>query len=167
MNNSDPREYEESSLVANGAGNSYADSAYNQNVGMVEKAQAINQLVYTNAEVIHKTLDVTQQVVEVYAESQRLNAQVEVVKTMGQVELAKIAAKFQTAQNLIEKAFGERGQALNAHYRVLDDAINSGDRDMIIQAMNQISSIVVSSPLADITKFIEVFEDKSQPLLDF
>ena len=158
MNNSDPREYEESSLVANGAGNSYADSAYNQNVGMVEKAQAINQLVYTNAEVIHKTLDVTQQVVEVYAESQRLNAQ---------VELAKIAAKFQTAQNLIEKAFGERGQALNAHYRVLDDAINSGDRDMIIQAMNQISSIVVSSPLADITKFIEVFEDKSQPLLDF
>lgn len=116
---------------------------------------------------IDKTLDVASQVAEVYAESQRLNAQVDIARMASQVELAKIASKFQVTKLTIESVFGERKSALSHHYDTLDYGIKNGDRELIMAAMHQISSIVVSSPLADIQSFIEAFDTEGAPLLDF
>ena len=85
----------------------------------------------------------------------------------GQVEIAKTVAKFKTAQDFMEKTFGERDKALSKHYDLLDDAIKSNDRDMILAALHGISSIVTKSPLDDFEKFVELYNDTSQPLLDF
>ena len=68
---------------------------------------------------------------------------------------------------LLEKTFGERDKALSKHYDLLDNAINSNDREMILVALHGISSIVTKSPLDDFEKFVELYNDTSQPLLDF
>lgn len=91
----------------------------------------------------------------------------EVVKEYGKIELAKTAAKFQTTKTLIEETFGERREALKSYYRVLDKAIDDGNEDMIVKAMQMIGSVVVTSPLSQIQDFVKAFEDKSRPLLDF
>ncbi|MDE6415666.1 MAG: hypothetical protein K2K68_01395 [Duncaniella sp.] len=129
--------------------------------------EGFSNMVAQNAEVFHHALDITTQIAEVYGESQRLSARVDMVREYSKVELAKTAAKFQLTKDLIEKTFSERKGALSSLYNVLDDAIEKGDRELIINAMHQISSVVVSSPLSDIQNFIKAFEDKDQPLLDF
>lgn len=131
------------------------------------RTENILTLVKANEQVIMQGIDLASQVTEVYAESQRLNAQVKMTEQWSQVEMAKTAAKFYATKELIERTFGERHQALSSHYKALDHAIECGDRELIVAAMHQISTIVTSSPLADFQTFVERFNDKSQPLLDF
>ncbi len=139
----------------------------NRHADTLEQTQNILTLVKANEQVVMQGLDLASQVTDVYAESQRLNAQVKMTEQWSQVEMAKTAAKFYATKELIERTFGERHEALSAHYRALDHALACGDRDLIVAAMHQISTIVTSSPLADFQTFVARFNDKSQPLLDF
>lgn len=134
---------------------------------IMTKAESISNLVSQNVEVVNRVLDVTTQITDVYRESQQLAAKVEVVKEYGKIELAKTAAKFQTTKSLIEETFGERREALSAYYKVLDSAIENGNEDLILKAMQMIGSVVVTSPLSQIQEFVKAFENKGVPLLDF
>lgn len=64
-------------------------------------------------------------------------------------------------------SFGERHEALQHYYDIMDKAIAEDNQDLIIAAMNSISSIVTSSPLSDLEKFLRRFNDPSDSLLDF
>lgn len=134
---------------------------------LATKVESISNLVSQNVEVVNRVLDVATQITDVYRESQQLAAKVEVVKEYGKIELAKTAAKFQTTKALIEETFGERREALSAYYKVLDTAIENGNEDMILKAMQMIGSVVVTSPLSQIQEFVKAFETKGAPLLDF
>ena len=52
-------------------------------------------------------------------------------------------------------------------FRSLDKAVASNDRDLILASLQGISSIVTKSPLDDFEKFVELYNDPSQELLDF
>lgn len=131
------------------------------------ETNTILDIMKSNADLMNKAMNLASQMTEVYAESQRLAAKVECVKEYTKLELAKCAAKFQLAKGIIENTFSERRSTLQKFYDVLDMAIQKDDANMIISAMHEIGSVVVTSPLADIQNFIKSFEDTSQPLLDF
>ena len=150
--------------------NNYDNSLQPVQNNYYNPSQRLNDLsafVSQHTMLLDKTLDLASQVTEVYAESQRLSAQVELARIKSQEEIAKMASKFQVTKMTIEKVFGERQSALHQHYKTLDYGIKNGDREIIIAAMQQISSIVVSSPLADIQNFIEAYNTEGAPLLDF
>lgn len=96
-----------------------------------------------------------------------MHQQSEQMRMMTNVQLANITAKYKVTQDYMEKAFGERGKALDKYYATLDKAIECNDREMIIAAMQSISTVVAQSPLQDIEKFTALFNDTSKPLLDF
>lgn len=133
----------------------------------VEYIQSLSTAISTNAEVISKTIDLASQITDVYAESQRLNAQVEITRERNKLEIARITAKFLTTKQLIEETFRERHLALNASYEVLQKGMNDNNVDLILAAMREIGAVVISSPLNDLKEFAKAFNDKSQPLLDF
>ena len=106
-------------------------------------------------------------VADMYAECKRIEAQTELVKAWSQVEIVKTVAKYKSCQEFMFHTFGERDKALTKHYDLLDKAIISNDKDHIIAALQGIGGIVTKSPLQDIEQFARLFEDTSQPLLDF
>ena len=116
---------------------------------------------------IGNTLDQAANIANMYRECVLAEERTKQVQAWGQVEMARTVAKFKTAQDFLEKTFGERDKALSKHYDLLDNAINSNDREMILAALHGISSIVTKSPLDDFEKFVELYNDTSQPLLDF
>ncbi len=116
---------------------------------------------------IGNTLDTAANIANMYKECVLAEEKTKQVQAWGQVEMAKTIAKFKTAQDFLEKTFGERDKALSKHYDLLDDAVKSNDREMILAALHGISSIVTKSPLDDFEKFVELYNDTSQPLLDF
>ena len=89
------------------------------------------------------------------------------VEALTQVKLAGIVAKYKTAEKFITSSFSERNDALKNYYAVLDDAVRKGDRELIISAMANISGIVTTSPLKDLEKLCESFNDSLDGLLDF
>ena len=116
---------------------------------------------------IGRTLDSATNIANMYRECILAEEKTKQVQAWGQVEIAKTVAKFKTAQDFMEKTFGERDRALSKFYDRLDDAVASGDREMILASLQGISSIVTKSPLDDFEKFVDLYNDTSQPLLDF
>ena len=128
-----------------------------------QNAESISDM----ADSIGRTLDSASNIANMYKECVLAEEKTKQVQAWGQVEIAKTVAKFKTAQDFMEKNFGERDKALSKHYDLLDDAVKSNDREMILAALHGISSIVTKSPLDDFDKFVELYNDTSQPLLDF
>lgn len=116
---------------------------------------------------IGNTLDQATNIANMYRECVLAEERTKQVQAWGQVEMARTVAKFKTAQDFLEKTFGERDKALSKHYDLLDNAVKSNDRGLILAALQSISSIVTKSPLDDFEKFVELYNDTSQPLLDF
>jgi hypothetical protein len=112
-------------------------------------------------------LDTVHQIRSLYKECKEIDAKVEVVKQYTQLELAKVAAKYKSQELFLRETFGQRASALSNHYDALHYGIKTGDNSMIIAAMKEISGIVTSSPLEDLEKFAELYNDTSQPLFDF
>ena len=97
----------------------------------------------------------------------QLKRDVAAINAWTDVELARIVAKYKSCEAFLNKTFGEREKTLNKLYNALDVAIESNNREAIIGAMKGMSEIVTSSPLSDLEKFAEIYNDTSQPLLDF
>lgn len=114
-----------------------------------------------------RTLDAAANIAGMFTECVKAEQRTKQIEAWGKVEMARTIAKFKTAQDFMEKTFGERDKALGKHYELLDKAVASGDRDLILASLHGISSIVTKSPLDDFNKFVDLYNDTSQTLLDF
>lgn len=119
-------------------------------------------------ETVNMAMSVADRALEVWQESNRIEQNIAMIEAAKEVELQNIVAKFELCKEMLTQTFGQRQQGLNAHYQMLDKALGTNDREMIIVSLKGISSIVASNPLEDFSKFIEAWNDKSKPLeLDF
>lgn len=113
---------------------------------------------------IHVCSDVSKDLIGLYKDCIDLTGQEGRIK---EKELDVMYAKFKTCQQFFAYSFAERNGALQQDYRVLDDAIARGDRDMIIRAMGSIGNIVTSSPLSELQQMLERYDKPEDSLLDF
>ena len=138
---------------------------------MIEQhLQEMNNLAAQTNQITEQLVTITgtvERVANMYTECKRVEAQAEQVKAWSQVEIAKTIAKYKSCQEFMYHTFGERDKALAKHYELLDNAMACGDKDLIIEALRGIGNIVTKSPLEDLEQFAKLFEDTSQPLLDF
>ena len=104
----------------------------------------------------------------VYEKSLEIKRNIALIQASTAVELKKIASQYELCQNVLQGVFGQRQEALAAHYEVLEKALEGDDRTLIIASLRGISEIVISNPLESYSKFIEAWNDNSKPLeLDF
>ena len=106
-------------------------------------------------------------VCDLYSECVNIREKSKQMKVWGDVKIAQTVAKYNSCRDYLERSFGERDKALGKHYSLLDDAVKSGDKELILAALQGISSIVTSSPLENFDEFVKLYQDESQPLLDF
>lgn len=102
-----------------------------------------------------------------YAQCTAMKERTKQIEMMTNLELAKITAQYKQTETFLNEVFGERKNALQKNYDLIDKAIESNDREMIIEALRNVSGIVTSSPLKDLEKFAQLYNDTSKPLLDF
>ena len=140
-------------------GQSAADYG-NQAIDMLQQVTLMQDKLNTG-------MTLAQNVGDMYRECLQLHDQRKMVEAKTKVELAKTVAQYKLAQDFITKTFSERAGALQEDYKVLDDAIARGDRDMILAAMGKIGDIVTTSPLAQLRELCERFDDPDDSLLDF
>lgn len=129
---------------------------------------SILDLVVTQNVTATQVVDLGHKAMDIYNNSLMINRSIKELEGKRDVELAKIVAKFEQGKDVLTKVFGERQGALGKHYEVLDKALASNDRELIIESLRGISSMVASRPLQDFNAFLEAWDDKSKPFeLDF
>ena len=136
-------------------------------IARVDSVSSLASQVNMLAENLTGTLNQAERIASLYRDCQMVEAQTEQVKAWSQVEIAKTVAKYKSCQEFMYHTFGERDKALTKHYELLDKAIEGNDKDLIISALQGIGGIVTKSPLQDLEEFAKLYEDTSQPLLDF
>lgn len=116
---------------------------------------------------VNTALGLAQDISGLYSECIRLNEHRREVEAMTQEKLVRTIAKYKTAEKFITSSFAERNGALQNYYSVLDDAVRKGDKELIIAAMSNISGIVTTSPLKDLEKLCQSFDESLDNMLDF
>ena len=111
--------------------------------------------------------DTAQNIANLYTQCQAFIARTEQVKAWSNVQMANTIAKYKVCQQFLESTFGERNGALQRHYALMDKAMESRDHELILASLQGISSIVTKSPLDELEKFAELFNNPDVPLLDF
>lgn len=138
--------------------------------GLVEFSKSVSdaiQQINSNANQLVTVVGSVKDIAEFYTQCQMINSKNRQLEAMTQVMLANTVAKFKLSEQFLTLSFGERHEALQHYYDIMDKAIAEDNQDLIIEAMNSISSIVTSSPLSDLEKFLRRFNDPSDSLLDF
>ena len=102
-----------------------------------------------------------------YKQCCEIKAKTAQVQAWSEVKIAETVAKYKSCQEFLSYTFGERDKALSKHYEILDKAMENDDKELIVASLRGISGIVTSSPLSDFDKFVKLYEDTTQPLLDF
>lgn len=130
---------------------------------MVQTTERINQLAQSGNEL----LSTFERIMSIRRDCEVMAQKTEQVRMITQERIVNTLAKFKQNQDIIEKVFGERDKALSKYYEILDKALESNDRQMLLASMEQISKVVTTSPLAEIERISQIYDDTNQPLLDF
>ncbi len=120
--------------------------------------------------VAEMSIGLAHQAMDVYKTSLMVEQNIAAIRASSEIQLAQIVSKYEFCKSALDHIFQDRHSALTAHYCILNDAMKSNDRDMIIEALRGISSIVVTSPLSDFNEIINNWDSfsKKKPLeLDF
>lgn len=104
----------------------------------------------------------------IWIENKRAAVQLEYIKSKNEIDILNIAKKYELMRDALVVLFGERQTALNAHYATLDQALNTNDREIILESLRGISTIVAQNPLESFSEFSKIWNDKDETLyLDF
>ncbi len=132
-----------------------------------QSLQKVPTTELTENELINKGIDAVNNIANIYNASLQVERDIAAVKAWSNVKLAEVAEKYKQCENILNKTFSERDKALSKHYALLDKGIETNNKEYIVMAMQGISGIVTSSPLADLEKIEQAFNNPSVPLLDF
>lgn len=132
-----------------------------EEVGWTNSPQVLNETHVTQA------LNLMQSAVDLYSQCKMVEEKTEQIRMWSEVKIAETVAKYRSCQEFLNYTFGERDKALSKHYDLLDKAVEDDSKELIVEALHGISGIVTASPLTKFEEFVKLYEDTSQPLLDF
>lgn len=130
---------------------------------MVQTTERINQLAQSGNEM----LSTFERIMSIRRDCEVMAQKTEQVKMITQERIINTLAIFKQNQDVLEKVFGERDRVLSKCYEVLDKALATDDRQLLLESMEKISKVVTTSPLAEIESLSKKYDDTSQPLLDY
>lgn len=132
-----------------------------------EEVDPTNSPQVLNETHVTQALNLMQSAVDLYSQCKMVEEKTEQIRMWSEVKIVETVAKYRSCQEFLNYTFGERDKALSRHYDLLDKAVEDGDKELIVEALHGISGIVTASPLSKFEEFVKLYEDTSQPLLDF
>lgn len=157
---SDPASGENTSIVS-------CQEREGDSLNSQDMQEDLRELVSGAVQTAQMGMDTIREVSGLYSRCVEIHEHAKQVEAMTKVKLANTIAKFKICQDALEKTFSERDKSLSVFYKALDKGIESGNQDLILQAMTNISGIVTKSPLSEIKDLCAQFDDEDDDLLDF
>lgn len=112
--------------------------------------------------------DIVNRATDIWAENNRLSKEIRKLELESSVQIQKITQRYELCRDVLTQIFAERATALVAHYKTLDKALASDDRELIIASLKGISSIVSQNPLESFAEFTKALDNEDEVLnLDF
>jgi biopolymer transport protein ExbB/TolQ len=95
---------------------------------------------------------------EVYREEQNLRRDLAKIEAMRDVVLTEITKRYELYHGVFDRIFDERKEAIDRHFDIIDRGIAANDKELIIQGLQGLSTIVSSSPFANLQELSKLLE---------
>lgn len=113
-------------------------------------------------------VQLAKQYAEIWAMNKQYAKEISMLKESNKFELEKISKKYELARTYLERIFSERSKSLSRCYYTLEQALKDNDREIIIEALRNISKIVSDNPLESFDLLTKALDDPNKTLmLDF
>ena len=113
--------------------------------------------ISANPEYLNKLTDI-------WAENRRLDKQMQFLEMQNEKQILVITKRYEMFRDILTAVFSERQVALSAHYKTLDNALASNDKELIIASLKGISSIVEQNPLSSLAEFTKILDNENDVL---
>lgn len=108
------------------------------------------------------------EVMNALLQNSQMSKELKALKLVNEARMNELAQRYSLMRDLLTTIYGERQKGLMSHYDALDRALQENDREVILQSLRGISSIISTNPLESFQKFSNIMEDDNQTLeLDF
>ena len=95
---------------------------------------------------------------EAYREEQSLRRDLAKIQATRDVVLTEITNRYELYHRVFDQVFDERKSAIDRHFEVIDRGIAANDKDLIIHGLQGLSTIVSSSPFANLQELSRLLE---------
>lgn len=95
---------------------------------------------------------------EAYREEQNLRRDLAKIEAMRDVVLTEITKRYELYHRVFDRIFDERKEAIDRHFDIIDRGIAANDKELIIQGLQGLSTIVSSSPFANLQELSKLLE---------
>ena len=113
--------------------------------------------ISANPEYLNKLTDI-------WAENRRLDKQMQFLEMQNEKQILVLTKRYEMFRDILTAVFSERQVALSAHYKTLDNALASNDKELIIASLKGISSIVEQNPLSSLAEFTKILDNENDVL---
>lgn len=127
-----------------------------------------NEIILRTERFLQNNPDIINKATSFWKENRQLSQEIKKLELTSNLQIQKITQRYELCRDTLNVVFAERGTALMAHYKTLDKALESDDRELIIASLNGISNIVAQNPLESFFEFTKVLDNVDEVLtLDF
>jgi len=95
---------------------------------------------------------------EAYREEQNLRRDLAKIEAMKDVVLTEITKRYELYHRVFDRIFDERKDAIDRHFDIIDRGIAANDKELIIEGLRGLSTIVSSSPFANLQELSKLLE---------
>lgn len=95
---------------------------------------------------------------EAYKEGQATKLELAKLEAQKEIALTEIKHKYELYHKVFDAIFDERKAAINKSFDIIDKGLATGDKDLIGMGMKSLSTIVSSSPFANMQQLSNMLE---------
>ncbi len=109
-------------------------------------------------EFVGQALDIIPAIFDAY--KQTLDTQIEIaeIQSKRDILIEDVKQRYSLYSELFENIFSERSDAIHKYFDVIDSGIKNHDNSLISQGMQQLSTVVTSSPFVEFSEFKKQLE---------
>jgi biopolymer transport protein ExbB/TolQ len=96
--------------------------------------------------------------IEAYREDQTVRRDLAKIEAMRDVVLTEITKRYELYHRVFDRIFDERKEAIDRHFDIIDRGVGANDKELIIQGLKGLSTIVSSSPFANLQELSKLLE---------
>jgi len=100
--------------------------------------------------------------IEVWKYNKDVNARIRALEIANEADIKKFTKQYELCREIIYKVFEERRYVIEESFKRLDIAIEQGNNQLAVAALQNISNTIASNPLASFEVFSKSIESNSQ-----
>jgi len=96
--------------------------------------------------------------IEAFREAQEVRRDMAKIEAMRSIVVTEITRRYDLYEKVFDCIFEERKDAMRCYFDIIDRGVTHNDKDLVLQGLQGLSTVVASSPFANLKNLSQLLE---------